>query len=134
MASVRRLLPLFVLALILSAASYSAAAGSTSPVLDNAMVAVSASQASCLGEQGVSVTYNDTTAQPVSGEIIASIQNSAGNTVYISAQVADFAPKQERTFCFGPAGLPSGSYTARLFVADPSGVPVSVTSTVTVNL
>jgi len=136
-AVVKRGLPILIVGLLVGLFGlFTVASAQTTgnPVLTTSLAKVSASQTSALGQKGVSITYNNTLSQPVTAAVYISLQNSAGFTVYISLQVYTFQPKQVATFFFGPSGLPSGSYTARLFAAQGNGVPLSTTTTVQVSL
>lgn len=130
----RRSLAIAIFAIVLLASSYVMVAESTTVVvLNNSLVATSASQTSVLGHQGVSVTYNNTLGQVVNATLFASFQNSGGNTVYISFFVSSFQPGKAQSFFFGP-NLASGNYTARIFAINQEGIPLSVTSSVKVTL
>jgi hypothetical protein len=109
-------------------------ASSEEALLTTSLTVVNASRVTEYGYQGISITYNNTLPQQETLLAFVSVQNSLGNTVYISVLQSSVPSKQDATFFFGLVGLGSANYTARLFATNQQGVPISTTTTLRVSL
>ncbi len=89
----------------------------------------SASEATVSGTPTVSQTFTNTATGSVSVYMWVSVKNSAGQTVGVFLGSATMASGATATIGAALFNLPSGSYTASVFVTTTSGVVVSTTST-----
>jgi len=77
----------------------------------------------------LSVTYTNPGTSQVTGVIIVSVQNALGQTVYITTATINPAAGQSATGLADLALLPSGTYTANVFVISLSGGSISALTT-----
>jgi len=73
----------------------------------------------------LSVTYTNPGTQQVTGVIIVSVQNALGQTVYITTATINPAAGQTATGLADLGLLPSGTYTANIFVITLAGGSIS---------
>ena len=86
-------------------------------------------QQSLAGTPVLSITYNNPSQQQVTGFIIVSVQNALGQTVYITTATIQPAAGASATGIADLAPLPSGSYTATVFVISAGGGSLSAPTT-----
>jgi hypothetical protein len=92
-------------------------------------------QASISGYNGVLVNYTNTYPSSFGAFVYLDLTNAAGQTVYWYLTYFPFAAGQMgQPFVQISASVPAGNYTAWVFVATTSGIPVSTLSSVKVTL
>ena len=85
--------------------------------------------------QGVIVNYTSTYSGSFSGFVYLALANRAGQTVYWNVASCSFSGSQT-VQCYVSISplVPSGTYTARVFVTTAARVPVSPVSSFTATL
>ena len=85
--------------------------------------------------QGVLVNYTSTYSGSFNGFVYLALTNTAGQTVYWNVASCSFTGSQTvQCFVTISPTVPSGTYTARVFVTTAARVPVSLTSSLNVTL
>jgi hypothetical protein len=87
------------------------------------------------GIGGVLVNYTSTFSTSFSSFVYLYLVNPAGQTVYVGLGTCSFAPAQ-KVQCFAAiaGAVPTGHYTANVFVTTTTGVPVSSTSSLSITI
>ncbi len=86
------------------------------------------------GQPTVAISFVNTYSSQLTAIVFATVQNSAGQTVYITTATITPMSEQNVTAYLVLAGLPSGTYTVTLFAITPTGVAISPVATETVTV
>ena len=101
----------------------------------SSITASSVAEASLAGYQGVLVNYTSSFSANFTAFVFVDLYNQAGQSLFVNVATCAFSAAQEVP-CFVPfyPSVPAGSYTATVFAASNASVPVSTTSTLSINL
>jgi hypothetical protein len=121
----------FAMALALMPA---AVASGPSSYLTTAFRPLSATVATEGGFKGALVGYVNTLTVAQTAYVYLDLTNSKGQTVLWTLNFRTFQAAENATLFFGFVTLPSGTYTASVFVTTPASVPLSPTTSFQVSL
>ena len=110
--------------------------GATTPVYLTSAVSQSGMKLVTINNyQGLIVNYTSTYAGSFNGFVYLALTNHAGQTSYWNVASCSFSGKQEvQCFVAISPTVPTGTYTARVFVTTAALIPVSSTSSLAVTL
>ena len=111
------------------------ALGSTTTYLTSTLAPAGAGQATINGYNGVLANYTSSASTRMGGFVYLDLANSANQTVYWNVAYCSFAGSQN-TQCFVviSSTVPKGNYTASVFAATNSSIPISTTSSFSVKI
>ncbi len=129
-----RIAALIVALDLIAASSFQLATGATTPLLTTSLVPKAPSQTTFQGNPAVVVNYNDTLPGSTLVIVWLIVHNSLGQTV--DSYVATGSMKGGQAFPIYVIifGLSPGHYDGALFAVTSTGVPISVTSTLSISV
>ena len=110
------------------------AIATTAPYSTTSFTPLSVGETTQGSTRGVAVNYNNTLSDSLEVFTFIDVTNSVGQTVFVQSSIEMFIPGESETVFFGLTGLPSGTYSATVFVSSLDLVPLSVASNVQVVL
>jgi hypothetical protein len=111
------------------------ASGATNSYLTTGVTQSGIEQKTINVSNGVLVNYTSTYSSSLVAFVYLDLTNSAGQTIYWDVASCTFAANQKvQCFVVIAATVPKGNYSASVFAATTSSVPLSTTSSVQVTI
>ncbi len=123
-----------VIALALALVLVLPASAANPPLLTTAFTPGTPLQTTFRGSPAVAINYTDSLSGPILALVWLSVHNSLGQTVGIFVATASTSGGATVPVYVLMSGLATGHYTASVFAVTPGGVPISTTSTLSINL